>query len=408
MTAYPTSPLTLMFLTDLLAHMGGAERNLYVLARGLRARGHRVIICCLQGGELSEKMQHEGFHVEELNLTRIYDFRGLKALLKMIRIAWQEKVSVIMTYHDSSDYMGLLIAILARVPIVSSRRDMGFKLKPRHIWMYRLINRFFDQIATVSSAVKEAIVNTQWAIPSDIVVIPNGVHSFPSTNGSLDRLSGMEFDAGCLNICCLANIRPIKGQKDLVDAAGLVVRRFPSARFFLAGKRDADKSYCADVQRRVRELGLEKVVKFTGELAPSHVPSLLASMDISVLSSFSEGMSNTLLESMSMGKPVVATAVGGNPELVEDGKTGYLVPPGDPNAMAEALLKLLANPGLRHEMGLRARFRVESEFNVVRMVERYEDLFQSVCMRKKLVRWQACAPDTAKASNASEGGSRFL
>ena len=381
-----------MFLTDFLKHMGGAERNLYVLARGLRDRGHKVIICCLQGGALSKKMQHEGFYVEELNLTKIYDFRGLKALLRMSKIATQERVSVIISYHDSSDYLGLLIAILARVPIVSSRRDMGFKLKPRHIRLYRLINRFFDQIATVSSAVKQVVVQTQWAKPSNIMVIPNGVDSFPNSDGSLAKLSGIEFDAGCLNICCLANIRSIKGQKDLIDAAGLVMRRFPSARFFLAGKCDVDKSYYADVQRRVRELGLVRVVKFTGEIAPSHVPSVLASMDISVLSSLSEGMSNTLLESMSAGKPVVATAVGGNPELVEDGKTGYLVPPGDPHSMAEALLRLLANPELRHEMGLRGKSRAESQFNVTMMVERYEDLFQSVCVRKKLVRWQACAP----------------
>jgi glycosyltransferase involved in cell wall biosynthesis len=386
MSSCRVSPLTVMFLTDFLKYMGGAERNLYVLARGLRDRGHKVIICCLQGGALSKKMQHEGFYVEELNLTKIYDFKGLKALLRMSKIATQ-RVSVIMSYHDSSDYLGLLIAILARVPIVSSRRDMGFKLKPRHIWLYRLINRFFDQIATVSSAVKQVVVKTQWAKPSNIMVIPNGVDSFPNSDGSLAKLSGIEFDAGCLNICCLANIRSIKGQKDFIGAAGLVIRRFPSARFFLAGKCDVDKSYYADVRRGVRELGLEKVVKFTGEIAPSHVPSVLASMDISVLSSLSEGMSNTLLESMSAGKPVVATAVGGNPELVEDGKTGYLVPPGDPHSMAEALLRLLANPELRHEMGLRGKSRAESQFNVTKMVERYDNLLQDVCLRRKH-RWR--------------------
>jgi glycosyltransferase involved in cell wall biosynthesis len=380
------SSLTVMFLTDYLKHMGGAERNLYVLAKGLRDRGHEVIICCLQGGALSKKMQHEGFYVENFDLTKTYDFEGLKAILKMMKIATQ-RVSVIVSYHDSSDYLGLLIAILARVPIVSSRRDMGFKLKRRHIWLYRSMNRFFDCIATVSFAVKQVVVKTQWANPSSIIVIPNGVHSFSDINSHSDRLSDIELDTGCLNICCLGNIRSIKGQKDLVDAADLVARHFPSARFFLAGKCDVDKSYYADIQRRVREFGLEKIVKFTGEIAPSHIPSVLASMDISVLPSLSEGMSNTLLESMSAGKPVVATAVGGNPELVEDGKTGYLVPPGDPHSMAEALLRLLANPQLRHEMGLRGKYRAESLFSVKKMVERYDNLLQDVCMTRGH-RWQ--------------------
>jgi glycosyltransferase involved in cell wall biosynthesis len=119
-----------------------------------------------------------------------------------------------------------------------------------------------------------------------------------------------------------------------------------------------------------------------GEIAPSHTPSLLASMDISVLPSLSEGMSNTLLESMSAGKPVVATSVGGNPELVEDGKTGYLVPPGDPHSMAEALLRLLVSPELRREMGLRAKYRAESLFSVTKMVERYDNLLQDVCLKQ--------------------------
>jgi glycosyltransferase involved in cell wall biosynthesis len=166
-------------------------------------------------------MQHEGFCVKDLNLTKIYDLKGLKALFEMFKSAIQERVSIIISYHDSSDYVGLLISALARVPIVSSRRDMGFKLKTRHIWLYRLVNRFFDKIATVSSAVKDVIVKTQWAKPSNIIVIPNGVASFPhaDADASLAKLNGEEFGAECLGICCLGNIRSIKGQKDLVDAA---------------------------------------------------------------------------------------------------------------------------------------------------------------------------------------------
>jgi glycosyltransferase involved in cell wall biosynthesis len=326
-------------------------------------------------------MHDEGFYVEEFNLKKIYDLEGLKAIFKMIKIA-RQRISVLISYHDSSDFMGFLVSILAGIPIVSNRRDMGFKLKPRHIWLYRFINRSFDQITTVSSAVKEVVVKTQWAKPSSVIVIPNGVDSFPDGDRSLEKLCGIEFDAGCLNICCLGNIRSIKGQKDLVDAAALVIRRFPSVRFFFVGKCDVDRSYYDSIERRVKKLGLEKVVQFTGEISPSHIPWVLASMDISVLPSLSEGMSNTLLESMSAGKPVVATAVGGNPELVQHGKTGYLVPPGDPKSMAEALLRLLANPGLRHEMGLEGRYRAQSMFSATKMVDRYDNLLKHVCLMR--------------------------
>ena len=345
--ALSMKPLTVMFLIDLFAKMGGAERNLCLLARGLRERGHKVIICCLKGGELSEKMRSEGFYVENLSVIRIYDFRGLRALFKLAKIARRERVSAIVSYHESSDYLGLLVAALARVPIISSRRDMGFSLKPRHIWLYRLINGFFDLIVAVSAAAREQIVKTQGVEPSDLLVINNGVDLSPNSDQPTEVTPDIEVEDSCVNICCLANIRPIKAQKDLVEAAGLVASKFPSARFFLVGNHDIDKKYYADLQRRVTELELEKAIKFTGELSPSQVAPLLASMDISVLSSLSEGMSNALLESMALEKPIVATAVGGNPELVEHGGNGYLVPPGDPGSMAEALLELLARPRLR-------------------------------------------------------------
>jgi glycosyltransferase involved in cell wall biosynthesis/peptidoglycan/xylan/chitin deacetylase (PgdA/CDA1 family) len=376
-------PLTVMFLIDVFSTMGGAERNLCLLANGLREKGHRVIICCLKGGELSEKMRSEGFHVENLRVTRIYDLRGLSALFKLVKIARGEEVAAIISYHESSDYLGLLAAALARVPIISSRRDMGFSLKPRHIWLYRLTNGLFDLIVAVSSAVKEQIVKTQGAKPSDFVVVYNGVNVSPNGDEPLKVESGIEFEDESLNVCCLANVRPIKGQKDLVEAARLVANEFPSVRFFLVGNHDIEKQYYADLQRRLTELGLDQVVKFTGELPPSQVVRLLGSMDISVLSSLSEGMSNALLESMAAEKPVVATAVGGNPELVQHGKTGYLVPPSDPDSMAAALLKLLTEPELRREMGANGRARVESEFSVAGMVARYEDLLHYVCLKRR-------------------------
>ena len=379
-----TSPLTLLLLIDLLHKMGGAERNLYLLASGLRSRGHNVIIGTIVGGELSTKMHHEGFHIYDLKLTRIYDFNGIKALFKMIRIVKREKVSVIMSYHKSADYLGLLIALLTRKPIISSRRDSGFQLRARHIWLYRLVNRFYDQITAVSESVKEFIVNTQWSKPCDIMVIPNGVPLDSNPHVPPDRRIGIEVDADCVNICCLANIRSIKGQKYTVKAASFVASRAPSTRFYLIGATNIDSKYFKEVKRKVEDLGLQDKVKFTGEVPSDQVPSFLALMDISLSSSLSEGMSNALLESMAMGKPVIATNVGGNPEIVIEGKTGYLVPPENSQAMAEALLKLIDDPQLRHDLGRQGRSLLESKFSIIRMLDRNEDLLQYLYLKRKI------------------------
>ena len=385
-----TCPLTVMLLIDVLDQTGGAERSLYLLAKGLRKRGHRVIICCLKGGELSNTMRKNGFHLESLSIRKIYDYRGLRALLRLIRIVRRERVDVIVSYHESSDFLGVLVAWLTNTSIISSRRDMGFKLKLRHMRLYRFVNCLFDRIVAVSFAVKEFIIKTQGTKPSDVVVIHNGAKSSSITDKVSAPAEGFRasgFDEDFLKVCCLANIRPIKGHKHLIEAASMVIKRFSNVRFFFIGDYDVADPYFAELQRQIKTLGLDTAVKITGELARHDVPEMLTSMDISVLSSLSEGMSNTLLESMSAGKPIVATAVGGNLELVEDGKTGYLVPPCDPHSMAKALLRLLNSPKLRREMGLRARSRVESEFSVTRMVERYEDLLQYVYLRRKLGRW---------------------
>jgi len=373
-----------MFLIDQLMVSGGAEQSLYMLAKGLKSRGHRVIISCLKAGELSRKMQSDGLQVEESNLTRIYDTKGIRALFGKISMVRRERVSVIMAYHESSDFFGILAGLLARVPVVSSRRDMGFALSTRHIWSYRLINRFFDQIVTVSSAVKEVVVKTQWCKRSDIVVIHNGVDSFSSASealGSLENFKGIGFSGRSPRIVCVANIRAIKGHRYLVDAAIEVVKRFPDVCIFFAGRYDLNDPTCIELERQIRDLGLENTIELAGEVPRADLSAMYAAMDISVLPSLSEGMSNTVLESMSAGKCVVATAVGGNPEIVEDGKTGYLVPPGDPHSMAEALLKLLANPELRRKMGLRAKSLAESKFSAVKMVDEYENMLQRVCMK---------------------------
>lgn len=373
--------LTIMLLIDVLNKIGGTERSLYLLSHGLRARGHRIIVCCLKGRYLARKMRVEGFYVEELQLndSKIFSFKGLKTLHKLLRIAKEENITNMISYHQGSDYIGSLVAFIAKVPIMSSRRDMGFQLTDKHIWLYCLINHLCQHIIAVSHAVKNNIVKTQWTRPSKIAVIPNGVELFSRNDRPLRSThdaGSICFDEGCLNVCYIANFRSVKGHEHLIDAISIVIKKFPNVRLYLVGRWDLVDSNVEYIKKKVRAFDLEKVVIFTGEVPPDDIPKILVSMDISVSSSMSEGMSNVILESMSAGKPVVATAVGGNPELVENGRTGYLVPPADPQSMAQALFNLLSDPMLRHTMGESGRSRVEREFSIDKMIEKHEVLLR--------------------------------
>ncbi len=163
-----------------------------------------------------------------------------------------------------------------------------------------------------------------------------------------------------------------RGHEELLEAAALVARGEPTARLLVVG----DGPLRSTLEQKVKELGLNGTVRFLG--AVPRAARLLPHFNIFVLSSVWEGMSNGLLEAMAAGRPVVATRVGGNPEVVVDGVSGLLVPPRDPQAMADAVLRLLREPELARRMGEAASRRVEKEFSLPRMVHRMESLYDEM------------------------------
>lgn len=150
-----------------------------------------------------------------------------------------------------------------------------------------------------------------------------------------------------------------------------------SARLVMVG----DGPLRPTLEARARDLGLNGAVRFLG--AVPRAASFLPHFDVFVLSSVWEGMSNSLLEAMAAGRPVVATRVGGNPEVVVDGETGLLVPPRDPRALADAVLRLLGDPALAGRLGEAARRRVESQFTLEQMVSRMQELYDQLLARKQ-------------------------
>jgi glycosyltransferase involved in cell wall biosynthesis len=162
----------------------------------------------------------------------------------------------------------------------------------------------------------------------------------------------------------LASLTPKKAPRVFLEAAALVRASVPAARFLVVG----DGPLRGDLEARARELGLSDAVRFAGE--SDDVPGVLAGVSVSVLTSVKEGCSNIVLETMAAGRPMVATAVGGNPELIVDGVTGFLVPVGDARAVADRVVRLLSDTALAARMGEAARERAFGEFGVERMVER--------------------------------------
>jgi len=375
----------IMFITDVFGEPSGAERNVYVLVTELVKRGYEPIVCCLRGGELSRATEKRGIVVFDLDMRRLYDLDGIRKLAKLVGIVRKEGVRLVMTYHDSSDLLGWMIKLLTGVAVISNRRDMGYKLKKRHVVAYRLANRSFDRIVTVSQAVKDRIIEREGASAEKIPVIYNGLDLslYNSDDGNADgrRLKtslGIRDSEQVVGI--IAALRRIKDHRSFILAASMVLKERPNVKFLLVGHDFQEKDFShRNLEEYADHLGVKDRIAYIGPR--DDIPEVLSILDVSVLTSLSEGFSNTILESMAAGKPVVATNVGGNPEAVVEGETGYLVPPKDAPALAARIVELLEQEELAKAMGKAGRERAASMFSLSRVVDEYEALFREVLER---------------------------
>jgi glycosyltransferase involved in cell wall biosynthesis len=170
-----------------------------------------------------------------------------------------------------------------------------------------------------------------------------------------------------------------KGIEYFLRAAAVVAAQFPKARFLIVGSSCFDPNYQAELERLAGELDLSDRVIFTGER--NDIPALLREIDLSVLPSLSEGLSNSLLEAMASAVPVIATNVGGNPEVVQDGRTGLLVPARDAAALAQAMIQILQSPDLARRFGEAGYEKVKSDFSLAATVRRTQELYMELLRR---------------------------
>jgi glycosyltransferase involved in cell wall biosynthesis len=237
--------------------------------------------------------------------------------------------------------------------------------------LQKLVCRFADCVLVNADAIRERLIE-QGYDPSKIVVIRNGIalSNFARRERSAVLRSELGFPPSARLVAVFSRLNPMKGVEYFLDAASIVAERFPDVRFLVAGDGGSRK----ELEDRARRLGLEARIVFTG--FRSDVRELLSEAAISVLPSLSEGTSNTLLESMAAGLPVVATQVGGNPEVIEDGVSGLLVPPRDSAEIAAAVGRLLEDEGFARRLGQAGMRRVSELFSLSGSVQQTEHLYQ--------------------------------
>jgi glycosyltransferase involved in cell wall biosynthesis len=368
-------PLRVMFMhTDL--RIGGAEMVTSNLIRRLdRARFAPELCCLKERGALGESLAGE-FPVHHGFLRNKFDLRVWPGLVRLLR---HRAIDVVLTVGAGDKmFWGRLAAQRARVPVIlSALHSTGW---PDGVGrLNRLLTPITDAFIAVASSHGRFLVEHEQFPADKVAVIPNGVDTeqfAPIEDGTaLRRQLGIESTAPVIGI--VAALRPEKDHELFLEMAGRIVSQIRSARFLIVG----DGPRRPALEQRARKLGIKSKVTFLGNRAD--VPRLLAAFDVFVLTSQIEANPISILEAMSAGKAVVATDVGSIREVVAQGTTGFLVPPGDVEQMAERVLQLIRNPRLARTLGTAGRSTVVDHWSIDAMTERYEGLIESIYARKR-------------------------
>ena len=368
-----------LFLTDDLG--GGTGNHLLPMLTYWDKDEWRIKIVSKKpaGVHVASDIPVEGMPVPK-RLNR-FPFAQLKALNGLRSRISEHPPDLIHAFFFWPIWYGRMLKLMGKTKtLIENREDMGFSWgKHEYAWL-RATRTIPDRVICVSEAVREVVLEREKLDERRVVVIKNGIDlpNRSNTDASVGSVR-QEFGLGeeHLVVGMVANYnRPIKGVAYLLDAIPSIVSQVPSARFLFVGGGDGKSSF---LEEKTKALGIERFVILAGYQENIH--RYYEAMDLSVLTSLSEGLSITLLESMSHGLSVVATRVGGNPEVVEDGKTGYLVPPKDDRALADRIVWLLKNKELRLRMGEEGRRRAESKFLMQNVANRYMELYRSVLFR---------------------------
>lgn len=366
--AEPAAPVRVSFVIDRLSR-AGTETQLLALIQHLDRRRVEPSLVLLDGeDDLSRALEPAGCPVVRLGVRKLLSVGAARAADRLRRLWRAARPDVVQTYFLDSAYFGAPVARACGVRhVLRVRNNLGYWQTAAHRLFGRAVRPFVGRTLTNTAAGKQALVERD-GLPADrVTVLANGVDT-----ARFNRLMLPDTSKKRVRVGCVANLRAVKNVDGLMRAAKVACERFPQLVFEVAGEGEQRP----ELERLHADLGLGDRFKLRGSVAD--VAGFLRTCDIAVLPSHSEGMSNALLEKMSAGRAVVATDVGANAEVVEHGRSGLIVRPGDAAAVVDAIGAYLANPLKAAAFGAAARKRVEAQYSRAAATRRFEDFYEGL------------------------------
>jgi len=356
--------------------VAGGQLVALTLARAATERGDRVLFMSPAHGPFTAMVEREGMDVHLVDVSRTFRVAGAFRLARLLRML---HVDVLHTHTAlAANVLSRVAGRLAEVAVVSHIHiENHFRpnrlARSVHTALDNGSARLAARVIAVSASTRDSLV-AQGYPPRLVEVVHNGIDVEAADGGSADGLRAeLGIPAGAPRVGELARLCDVKGQRELIEAAALV----PDVHVALAGDDlEQGGTYREALVALARDRGMADRVHFLGYRADTG--SLLDQLDALVLPSWIEGLPISVLEAMAHAKPVIATPVGGTAELVVDGKTGLLVPPRDPEALAAALRTLIGDPERARRLGLAGRERARREFSETAMTARVLEVYDAV------------------------------
>lgn len=374
------SPFTIYHLFVRILHItsarsfGGGERHLLDLTRELVARGHEIFIALRPTNEWQGKfgfLPAENFlHVSIRNSFGVF---SAERIAKFVR----DKNIEIIHAHTGRDYLpaSVVCRITRNTKFVLTRHVL-FPMKPFHRFALNNVSKTIAVSPAVAANLEKLFPKEKIALISNGINMTDSVGTRENLNKEFRFLHDIPFDAQLVGI--VGELKVLKGQRDFVLAAQTLAQKFPDARFVVVGKDNSmQQEFRRELKRLVKILNLEERflwLNWVEDTAP-----LLAALDVFVSASHTESFGLAMLEAMASGKAIVATETGGAKELIENGKTGKLVPIKEPVQLAEAIGEFLEDENQRQTLGKNARENAKERFNLEKMIDETEKLYEELC-----------------------------
>jgi L-malate glycosyltransferase len=360
-----------LLIDSLHSIAAGSERQIYKLAEGLTSTGHDVRVILLRHSSFTSNPVNFPCKIECIHVQSIASFDAVKKMLALRKQLISENVEVVHAYFPDSCLLAPLFLKTKTNRIVTSRRDMGLMYLGKPAWLYRQLRHRTDTVISNSLAVAQLAQATELLTSQQNKVIYNGLEDYQHNTQERANIYQRE---DSIKLILVANVKLIKRTLDAIQAVHQLITQGQDIELALAGEL-REKDYVQEVQGYIAKHRLSHSVHMLGQI--SEPRGILNQADIGLLVSESEGFSNTIMEYMQAGLPVIATNVGGNPELVAHNVNGFLIEKGDTQQLSASILQLAQDAQLRESFSNAGKKRIIEEFTIAAMIKKHEAIYQN-------------------------------